>query len=318
MRASLVYNPVAGGPSSPPLADITRLLEGRCELTVLETSAERDADACARAALDAGAELVIAAGGDGTTSMVARELAGAAAALGVIACGTSNSIAEALDIPRDLEAACDLLFGVEPRAIDLARCNDSTMLQLASIGFHADTVSDASREAKQRWGVFAYVAKGLEHLFGMEPFEVELETEAHLIRCRATSVTVANLAPPKTVVAQGPAFIRPDDGLLDVTVVAASGLLDAVAAGLHLFRTATKHEPAHHDRIGYFACSRVRVTTPEPRRVVCDGELFGTTPLELEVMPRALRLMAPAAAPVDTDAPKADLSHLTDVDIQRS
>ncbi|HUS64930.1 MAG TPA: YegS/Rv2252/BmrU family lipid kinase [Kofleriaceae bacterium] len=318
MRAALIYNPKAGGPSSPGRADLTALLESRCQLTVFETTRERDADACSRDALAGGAELVIAAGGDGTTSLVAGTLSGSSAALGVIPCGTANSVAEALGIPRGHQEAADLLFTAEPRQIDLARCGDAAMLQLCSVGFHADTIADASRELKNRWGVFAYVAKGLEHLFAMEPFDVELETEAHRIRCRATSVTVANLAPPRTVVAQGPAFIRPDDGLLDVTVVAASGLVEAVAAGLHLFRTATRGEPAHHDRIGYFACTRVRITTSEPRRVVCDGEALGETPVELEILPRALRLIAPPAAVDEEAAPAADLSRLPDVRIERA
>src|SRR5690606_11684749 len=175
--------------------------------------------------------------------------------------------------------ACAALASAEPRWLDTATCDGRSMLLFCSVGLHAETMDDASREQKGRWGVLAYLAAGLRNLLELDPFEVELETESHRIRCRATSVMVANLAPPRSILAQGPAVVRPDDGLLDVTLVAADDLASAVASGLHLLRTASRNEPAERDRIGFFPCRRVRITTAEPQKVSVDGEVTGTTPV---------------------------------------
>ncbi len=310
VRAAVVFNPVAGSAASVSVDDIRGHLGDGFELDIHETSKERDADACARDALSAGATIVIAAGGDGTAALVASQLVGRDAVLGILPCGTSNSVAEALDIPRDLEAACAVIAGGITRELDTARVNQATMLLLCSVGFHAETIDNVSREARQRWGVFAYVASGLKQLLDLEPFDVELHTESHCVRCSASAVTVANLAPPKSVVAQGPSFIRPDDGMLDVTVVAASGVLAGVAAGLHLFRTALDREPARSDNIGYFPVRQVRIVTDEPRKVVVDGEMIGTTPVDIVCQPRSLRLLVPEAARHEPASPEADVSGL--------
>ncbi|HWM84647.1 MAG TPA: YegS/Rv2252/BmrU family lipid kinase [Kofleriaceae bacterium] len=315
-RAALVFNPVAGGAASISVEEIERHLRDHFELDRFDTTQERDADACAREAIERGASVVIAAGGDGTTSMVASALVGRDVVLGVLPCGTSNSVAEALGIPDDLEAACAVIAGGITRELDTARVGETTMVEMCSIGFHAETIGGTSRPARQRWGVFAYIASGLKQLLDLEAFEVELETESHRVSCEVSAVTIANLAPPKTVVAQGPSFIRPDDGLLDVTLVAATGVLEAVAAGLHLFQSAKERQPARRDRIGYFPVRQVRVTTREPRKVVVDGEIVGTTPVEIVCLPRSLCLLVPEAPPAEDGPPEADVSGLPGAEVE--
>src|SRR5690606_20862699 len=158
----------------------------------------------------------------------------------------------------------------------------------------------------------------LRNLLELDPFEVELETESHRIRCRATSVMVANLAPPRSILAQGPAVVRPDDDLLDVTLIATNDLASAVASGLHLLRTASRNEPAERDRIGFFPCRRVRITTAEPQKVSVDGEVTGTTPVEVACRPRSLRVLVPQGALDDAGPPDARLSGLPDLEVERT
>jgi diacylglycerol kinase family enzyme len=194
------------------------------------------------------------------------------------------------------------------------------MIEMCSIGFHAETIEGTTRAARQRWGVFAYVASGLKQLLDLEPFCVELETESHRVSCEVSAVTVANLAPPKTLVAQGPSSIRPDDGLLDVTLVAATGVLEAVTAGLHLFQSARNQEPARREGIGYFPVRQIRIDTDEPRKVVVDGEIIGTTPADIVCRPSSLRLLVPEpapAAPPRAQSPESDVSGLPDAEVER-
>lgn len=315
---ALIFNPVAGETGGPSADDLRAGLASldRGEVLVHETSPERSAAACTEAALAAGADLIVASGGDGTVSEVAGALVGRDTLLGVIARGTSNSFAAGLGIPDDLDGALAVLRAGHVRTIDTARCNDRVMVLHATVGLHADAIRQTPRDAKNRWGVLAYLRSGLRELLDVEPFEVELETEGHVIRCRAIAIAVANLAPTKTVLAQGPAAVVSDDSLLDVTVVSATSLVDAVATGFHLLRSAVQREAATRDNIGYFACRRVRITTNPVQHVLIDGEDAGTTPVTVECIPHSLRVLAP---PTEDERPHPDakLVGLPDLEVER-
>ncbi|MDI1434822.1 YegS/Rv2252/BmrU family lipid kinase [Polyangium sorediatum] len=296
MKACLIYNAAAGSAADDVFDRVHAILAPRFELNVLRTSPDRDPSACAREALDAGAELLIAAGGDGTVSSVAGVLAGSKVPLGILPCGTSNSLAAALGIPGDPIAACDTLLADHRRVIDTALVDHRCMVLHASVGLHADTVADTSTEDKHRWGVLAYVATAVRKLSTLAPFEVELETDEQIVRCRAVAVTVANMAPLRTVLAQGPSALVGDDGMLDVTVVAATTLNAAVATGIHLFLTAARGEPATRDEVGYFPCRRLRILADPAQHLLIDGEAAGTTPVAIECRPASLVVLAPPSA----------------------
>jgi YegS/Rv2252/BmrU family lipid kinase len=290
-KAVLVFNP-ASGSGSDELEALRAHLEARFALTVFATCEAEDADHCAREGLELGPDLMIAAGGDGTVSMVAGVLVGSKIPLAILPRGTSNSIATGLGI-ADVTAALEVLEDGVPLALDTACANGQPMLLHASIGLHAAAIAGASRESKNRWGLLSYIAEGIAKLGELEPFEVELETDQQTITCRAVNVTAANVAPRKTVLAQGPAIISPTDGMLSVTIVTATSLLDAVVTGAHLFRTALQQEPATHDNVGHFSTKKLRVVASPLQPLLIDGEPAGEGALEIECIPKSLVVMVP-------------------------
>ncbi len=314
-RALLVLNPVAG--ARDPDASKERLeeeLRRHFDLRVALTTKDCDADVCARSHRD-DVDLVIAAGGDGTVSLVAGVLAGSKLPLGIIPLGTSNSIADGLGIPKDVPGAIATLVAGHTRAIDTARANGRMMVLHASIGFHAATVAGTPRDAKNRWGLLAYLKEGLVELTNLTEFKVELETENALVRCRAVNVTAANIAPPKTILAQGPAAVAPDDGELAITIVAASSLVDVVATGLHLLRSAQRGEAATRDNIGYLFAKKLRLTTDPPQPLLVDGEAAGTGHVAITCMKRDLVVVAPKVE--EAKAPKVErLEGLPDLEVE--
>ncbi|WP_437680260.1 YegS/Rv2252/BmrU family lipid kinase [Sorangium sp. So ce131] len=318
-RAALILNPAAGH-AGDAVASLPARLQGAFTLSVYETTQDRCAATCAEAARRDGASLVIAAGGDGTVSSVASALLGTDTCLGILPLGTANSIAHTLGIPSALDAAMDVLVQGEPVQVDAARANGRTMVLLSALGLHADTVGETPQDAKQRWGVLAYIGTGLKKLMSLEPFQVEIETEDQRIHCRATAVTIANMAPARTVLAQGPAVVSPADGQLDLTIVSATTLVEAVATGLHLLKTAIDGEPVERDNVGFLAVRKVRVTTDPPQHVLIDGEEAGTTPLVVECLPGALKVMVPRReeVPLPPSAPEveAKLEGLPDLEIE--
>jgi YegS/Rv2252/BmrU family lipid kinase len=317
VRRALVCNPRAGGATGATLAQLRARLGA---VTCYELDGACDVDRCVRAAVAGGAELVIAAGGDGTVSAVAAELIGHPRThLGVLPIGTSNSFAAALGIPADLDGALELLSTPQRRVIDAALVTGPTdrrvMILHTMVGFHADAIETTTTEAKRRWGVLAYAASAMRQLAGLEPFAVQLTTDDHVIRCRATAVAVANVAPLKTVLAHGPSHLLADDGRVDLTIVAAETIAEAIATGVHLYRSARDGEPAARANIGSFSAARVVIAAVPPQRVLVDGEPFGETPITVETLPRALTVIAPPPATAEGPPIEAPLLGLPDLEI---
>jgi len=127
-----------------------------------------------------------------------------------------------------------------------------------------------------------------------ELFEVTVEANGQVATCEANGVTVANLAPPTTLLAQGPASIVEDDGLLDVTLVAIRGFAEALATSLHLATRAFRQLPAERENVGHFRTREVRISTREPRRVMVDGEDAAEAPIVIRCVPQSLRVLVPA------------------------
>jgi len=295
----VVLNPRAGSAGDDTRARIEAALPG-CEILALGEGG--DARRAARTAVASGARAVVAAGGDGTVSAVAAELVGSATRLAIVPCGTSNSVATALGIPDALEAACEVAAADHTRIIDTATVNGKPMLLMAAIGLQARAVTSAAPEDKAAFGVLAYVTKGAQLLLGADPFDVEvtLDDGAAPIRASVHALTVANIAPPRTVLAQGPPEVCPDDGQLDLTLVAFDGVLDALAATVHLYRSALSGLPASRDGVAFARVRRVRVSATPPQPLMVDGEACGHTPLDVQCRPQTLTVLVPGENGGDT------------------
>ncbi len=312
--ACLIFNPVAGqGDADQDLAQIRDILEPEIELEVCLTTAEMDADHLAQAAVERGFQTIIASGGDGTLSAAATALVGTDIQFGIISRGTANAFATALGIPDTIEAACKTILQGATQKVDAAYCNGKPMVLLAGVGFEAETVELADREAKNRFGMLAYVLAGVQQLRNLENFEVQIETEDKIVTVSAAAVTVANAAPPTSILAQGPAGIVVDDGLLDLTIVAPVNRAGAVAAAYHLFQSASTGAAVEREDIGYLRANRFKITAEPPQKVVLDGEMVGTTPIDVECIPQGLTVFVPSAEEVE---PIEKLEGLPDLVIQ--
>ena len=113
----------------------------------------------AKAALERGSKLIVAAGGDGSVSAAASALVGAEAELGVLPLGTLNHFAKDIGIPLDLEKAAEVIARGRTVAVDVGEVNARCFINNTSIGMYAGLV--AERAAMQRVGRRKWVAHGL-------------------------------------------------------------------------------------------------------------------------------------------------------------
>lgn len=310
----LIYNPVSGqGDAAAERSRIEQLLGAKLNLTVLETTPEESAEQLTEQAIAQGAEGVVASGGDGTVSAVAGKLVGTGLPLGIIPRGTANAIAAAFGISDNIDNACATILEGIPRKIDIGSCNGKPLLLLAGIGLEAEVISQANRQLKNKLGAAAYILSAFQQVRELNPFNAVIETPDRIISFDASGITVANAAPPTSVLAQGPSDVVPFDGLLDITIFAPEGAGSAIAASYNLFQTAMNRRSSKREDIGYFRCSALTIKTDTPQKVVLDGEMMGETPIEIRCIPEGLILMTPKEGTFD---PPEKLEGLPNLKIQ--
>ncbi len=305
--AYLLFNPVAGqGDPNAELALIRSILEPQLLVSVVLTRpgsdpAEQTRELVdllqARPAGEPGNVMIVACGGDGTVSAVAGAVAGTGIPLGVIPRGTANAFAAALGIPTDLVAACDTILAGHTHVVDAARCNDVPMILLAGLGFEAGMVDRATRELKTMLGPLAYVLAGAQQLVAQQPFQARIEIDGAVTEVQAAAITVANVAPGTSVLAQGFGQVIPDDGLLEVTIASPATRLQGLNALASLLASAVVQSPTTHPDLLCLRARRITITTDPPQKLVIDGEILEADPVTFTCLPDALTVFAPLPPP---------------------
>jgi YegS/Rv2252/BmrU family lipid kinase len=210
------------------LPELRRVLEaaGVADPFWCEVPKSRKAPAQVRRALDEGAELIVAWGGDGMVQRCVDVLAGSEVALAIIPAGTANLFATNLGIPSDIEGAVAVGLHGARRRVDLGRFNGERFAVMAGAGFDAAMIRDAADGSlKERLGRVAYVWTGSENLRS-KPFRADIEVDgANWYKGKASCILFGNVG---KLVGGVEAFedARPDDGRLELGIVTAEGLLE--------------------------------------------------------------------------------------------
>jgi methylglyoxal synthase len=297
----LIFNPVAGqGNPDQELDLIRKFLQPEIHLNVIFTRTDvsvteqsKEIVAKIRSAENAEENFIIASGGDGTVSEIAAALIGTKIPLGIIPRGTANAFSVALGIPTQLQGACDTIRRGVTRIVDTAMCNNTPMLLLAGIGFEAETVAKTDRDLKNRLGVMAYIWAGIQQAQEQQLFEAEIELDGQVTTTEANAITIANAAPPTSVLAQGTGDVLFDDGLLDITIASSQTTLQGIQAIASLFASALVKNPTNREDIIYLRAKKIKVKTNPDQKVVVDGEIVGTTPIEIKCIPNSLTVFVP-------------------------
>lgn len=296
MTAVVVVNPtkVSGVERAQLLRALRR--EGVAEVSFVETTADDPGVGQSREAVEAGADVVVAWGGDGTVMACVTGMAGTGIPLAIVAGGTGNLLARNLDIPLDLAEGAGVAAHGARRRIDVGALGERRFAVMAGIGFDAAMLRDASEESKARIGPVAYVASGLRHLTTRRfDVTVTVDDEAPMRR-RARTVLVGNVGKLQGGLPVLPDAV-PDDGVLDVVVISPRTRLEWVQVA---WRVAIRRP--HPDHMDTLRGRRILIETSTPQPYELDGEVLGeTTSMCCEVQPGALLLCVPS---VDQPRPR--------------
>ncbi len=226
---------------------------------------------------------VIAVGGDGTVTLVAKQLLGKNIALGIIPAGSANGMAKELGIPEITESALEIAVNGQIRDSDVIRINNEHVcLHLSDIGLNAQLVKHFE-EGKVR-GKLGYAMVVIKTLWRRTRMEVTIKSGKEEQKHDAVMVVIANATKYGTG-----AIINPEgslyDGLFEVVIVKK---LDA------LFKMLLIQRPFNPEKIEVFHATSLLITTRKKVHFQVDGEYIGRLKrIEGEIMPGQLKLIVP-------------------------
>ena len=293
-RAAVVINP-AKSTGAALKGAIFRLSEtqGWAEPLWLETTVEDPGTGQAREALEAGVDVVIAAGGDGTVRCVAEVLAGTGTPMGLVPLGTGNLLARNLgvDITDPVSACYDVLNGSE-KAIDVVKArldhsdDEQVFLVMAGLGYDAAIMADTVDALKDRMGWLAYVEAGIRKLPG-KPVKAKISVDGgEPVRRRIRSVMIGNCGRIMGGVEIFPEA-KIDDGVLDLLILAPRGRLGWLGVVAGIFGR-NKNET---ESVEYFQGKSAEITLEHEQEFQLDGDHLGTgTHLAVAVERDALKI----------------------------
>jgi diacylglycerol kinase family enzyme len=247
----------------------------------------------ARAALKGDADVIVAAGGDGTISSVAAALAGGDKPLGVLPMGTLNHFAKDLRIPADVAEAARVIADGHIQCVDLGRVNGQVFINNSSLGVYARAL--VNRDAtRSQWGLSKWQAMAIAALrtFWRAPMvHVRLDVDGEADELKTPLVFVGNNRYRLDRLRIG-GRDRLDEGVLSVYVARTSsrwGMLKLAIRGVM-----GQLEQAR-DFQTMFAREVTIVTRHKKKlHVAADGELRRMeSPLRYASWPGALRVFAP-------------------------
>ncbi len=297
-RTALLVNPVARRAAGVETAVRQAFSALGVMPTVEYTRAAGDGVRAARE-LAASHDRLFVLGGDGTVMEAATGIAeaGASMPLGILPAGTGNQLARALSIslspPR---AVAQLLRGNESR-IDIGILNGSRRVGIgAGLGLDAAMIAGARGSLKRRLGPASYVVSGTAAALRPQRFALRAEVDGRVIERECTVAMVLNLGRifnGLLELAPGASLV---DGLLDLVIVDARSLADALSFSV----TEMLLRRRHPDSRWTFARGRAicieTLTSHIPAQV--DGDLIDASRLSLEVAPLAARLFVPVGVQV--------------------
>lgn len=288
-KIAIIANPAAG--NKQLLSDLDLIAEKfqsiAPEVTVWKTQKPGDgASILHRLAEEA--ELIIAAGGDGTV----YELINALCPLqqrplfAILPGGTCNDFSRTLGISQNHLEAVEQILRLHVRNIDVGKHDDHYFLNFWGIGLITQVSEQIQSEIKKRWGRLAYYLSAIQTISDKQTFYLEVESDQQQYSGEAAMMIVGNGSHVGGMEVYFPQS-SVDDGQLDVLILKDVSMDSVWSMIVSHF---TNQDPEGEDLL-YFHARELKVRTKPNLKIDCDGEKKTYTPTHLSVLPGHLRII---------------------------
>lgn len=306
--ALVVVNCLAGTDSKESIPDqLTRIFaERNFPVTILLIGPEVDLRKAIADEVEAGCQLVVAGGGDGTINAVADHVRNCSATFGVLPLGTLNHFAKDLGIPTDLEKAVDVIINGTPKAVDAGEVNGKIFLNNSSMGLYPRLVRH--REAQQTRGRgkwLAFTKSLVMVLIRYKYFRVHISVDGREI-VRATPLVFVGNNRYKLKGTDLGSRERLDEGVLSINIPHSIGRVGLVWLSLKAVLGDVREDASFDEYVSteFYIDTRtfrrpnwMRKLQHKKRmqNIAVDGEVFLLEkPLRYKVLPKALNVLVPA------------------------
>ena len=308
--AIIIYNPLAG-PSdlAATMESIAiRWRNNGWDVVVWPTRAAGHATILAAEAVDAGCQLVLAAGGDGTLGEIVNGLAGSQTIMGVLPAGSANSFARELQLPlpglrneNNLLVASDALMNGRVQTIDLGystfpdKSEGHYWILWAGTGADSFILQEMGPRPKwaKRIGWPSYIVQGLPSLARFSHMHAQVEVDGHTFEDDYILILISNCQRYAGGFVTLSQEAKVDDGLLEVWLFGGRGLS---SMSRHAVRT-LQGQPSEEPDALLLRGKAIVVTTEPVMPFQTDGDPAGDTPLVCTIKPSSLNLLTPESAP---------------------
>ncbi len=294
-KAMIIVNPSSGGEKSEDYIEQLKKQIGTTytELTIKKTKKSGDARLFSEEAASNEYKAVFVLGGDGSVSEAVNGLMlhESKIALGIIPLGTVNNVARALGISMNPLKAIEALQEATVKQIDVGKINERFFISSTSVGPIPESVQEVDVDMKTKFGVFAYLMKGIQALRDEHTYTFEIEIEGEkwsadysmLLIAMSNFVGGVGTAIPEAAI---------DDGLIHLVTLKETTTKEKLSLVPELFQD----KEYTNDQLEYrtFKKAKIRLLEDKDKSISCtvDGDKGQSFPLEINVLPHALSVFA--------------------------
>lgn len=289
IKIAFIINPIAGGKNKFHFSQtIEKDLDlSKFEYQIIQTERVNHAFDLTKIAIQEGAQIVVAVGGDGTINEIAAALVGTQTKLAIIPFGSGNGLARALKIPMNTSKALSIINQTNSDLIDVAKLNDNFFFNMSGLGFDAHISHVFSKDKKR--GLLGYIKATFRELKNYRSENYQINIDGKLINERAFILSIANSSQYGNE-----AHIAPraqlHDGLLDLIIVKPFPL---ILMPIMAFRLFTKSA----DRSKYLISLQgksIQISNNKKSVIHLDGEAkLINENINISIQPLALNVIVP-------------------------
>lgn len=280
-----ILNPVSGGRKKidwePLIRNYFKPLPLRFEFYLL--TGKDDASSIQYWIKEMSPQKVVAVGGDGTISLVARQLMGSSIPMGILRGGSANGMATELKVPVDPDLAMDVIVNGKSQVCDIIKINDDDIcIHLSDLGLNARLIKYFDKGPFR--GMWGYARVFLKILWQGKLLKVQIIADNLNMNVSAYMIVIANASKYGTG-----AVINPNglihDGKFELVIVRQISIIEFIKLFLN-------NKPFNPKKVEIFQTTKAVITTKKMIHFQVDGEYKDKVKnVRAEIMPSAISLL---------------------------